>query len=339
MKKKLLLSLMSISAVTVITALVACAPNVTTPVEPEPKRIKEATGIFEKRTIYNKPYIKLTTIGYNRFTFSNWYWSYWNNFYQHNEFYEIKDIWEKEGKTFPEEDVIRYFYSAGLSGKFVAKVAKKDQWEYESNKAYNARNGVKYDKAFIEDFSIQKSFPSYQKSISLVKNESDLKKELRLEEDDQKVYENYLERYYKKVTDSEKLTNFDYKKFLPFSDSFNLETIKSKLDFEKYDYIFLKDFWSFLYTNVYFETMHSGVWELDGGIELGDFKIDPKEKKIKIGLYIPPKKSNEKPRKVPDRLPAADIWNEDPRLNSFLVPIEKGKIDTFDLNDYNLWIL
>ncbi|PAK21021.1 hypothetical protein CJJ23_04105 [Mycoplasmopsis agassizii] len=308
------------------------------PKTPYDNWIKKSAGVYEKLTFYSEPYIKLTTVGYNDYTFSDGYWTYKDD--NKNLFKildKMNDIRMKKDKKFSEEDARKYLFNYKLLSSFAASFTKKDRWKYDGTKNYdwNSERGSYPVSSRFKNFKAQKNLDPSLKTISLIKDENELKKSLRLTDEEQLKYKEYYERIY----NENKSPDFDYKKHMPWSDTFNYDLIKQKLDFEKYDYLFLKDFWSFLYINVYFETMHSGVWELDGGIELGDFKIDANEKKIEIGLYIPPKKSNEKPRKIPDRLPSSDIWYEDPRLNSFLVPIEKGKINTFDLNDYNLWIL
>ncbi|PAF55162.1 hypothetical protein [Mycoplasmopsis agassizii] len=349
MKKKLLLSLTSITAVTAVAALVSCSQ--TPPYDggyscdcERPRRpydryagwIKKGAAIYEKTTLYNQPYIKLTTVGYNDYTFSDGYWTYKDNKKSvYKELDKLKKLWSEQGNRFYSEWAENYFLEYKSRSLFTANFTKKNQWKYD---AKIHKWGSKFEKGYVDslfkNFNAQKSLPTNLKTISLVKNQDELKKALRLTDEDQVKYKEYFER----VHNENKLSNFDYKKYMPWSATFNYEEINKKLDFEKYDYLFLKDFLDLRWERIEQNREGKGVPEMETGVEIADIKINPDKKRIEIGLHIDNFEEQYDGDSHGSYLDSEQMSKGD-RLTSFLVPVEKGKIQNFDLNDYKIKML
>ncbi|PAF55163.1 hypothetical protein CJF60_00555 [Mycoplasmopsis agassizii] len=298
--------------------------------------VKKDAGVYEKTTFYNKPYIKLTTVGYNDYTFSDGYWTYNDNKKSlYKEMDKVKKLWQEQGKVFDQTKARDYLFNFKASSSFTTSFTKKDQWKYDSKiHKWKSEFEKDYANSLFENFNAQKTLPTYLKTISLLKNEDDLKKALRLNDEDQLKYKEYFERIHNK----NKSVDFDYKKYLPWSDTFNYEEINKKLDFKNYDYLFLKDFWSLKWERNYNQFEGKGVPILDAGVEIADIKINPDSKKIQIGLYFVDSWIS-----LGDGIHGSHLSNEKmdkgDRLTSFLVPVEKGKIKNFDLNDYKIKML
>ncbi|PAF55455.1 hypothetical protein [Mycoplasmopsis agassizii] len=262
-------------------------------------RDKQYTGdtaaIYSKKTSNNQEYVQLNIVGYNRyFSFSDWYWSY---------------------QRYGEDDT-------NDPNQYFNNVVKKNKWEYDNKKIHEislegigSSNWVEFN-----DFDSQKNFPNYLKTVSLISSQENLKKQLRLTADEENKYKNYLERVKKKT-----LTNDEIKALMPWSDSFNEKSINSKLNLEKFDYIFLKDLWR------YIESPMIQVSRVDAGIEIIDYIVNLENKTIKIKTYI-----------VPEKFQTSGVvnqgisWANPPRTTSFLIPVEKGKISDFNMNEWNI---
>ncbi|WP_371246098.1 hypothetical protein ACA758_03375 [Mycoplasmopsis agassizii] len=172
----------------------------------------------------------------------------------------------------------------------------------------------------FKDFLIQKGYPNYLKSISLVTDQESLKKQLRLNDEDQKKHNTYLERIEGKT-----LTTAELAKLKPWSESFNQQTIESKLTLKNHDYLFVKDLWE------YFSPTAIRVSRVEAGIELLDYRIDIENKTIKMKAgFVAEKFCSNCGHN------ARAVYAYPPKTTSFLIPVEKGKITDFNMNEWNI---
>ncbi|PAK20915.1 hypothetical protein CJJ23_04640 [Mycoplasmopsis agassizii] len=359
--------LVTISTVSPVLILVACSQNlepekpkdkptkpVEKPVEKMPSNPFEKWGknwdsfleknpsaaIYEKVTNDKKPFIQLNTFGFKYFTFSDWYWGW---YYGGNEkslegsYIEIrKDDSDKDNelidwKTGQETPKMEPF----ITGGFI----KKPSWIYENgNKNIWYKKGDEKYKLYVEKSEIEKKFDTNHKSISLIKNEDDLKTALRFDNDSWKIYYEYF-----KSIDNEwiNVTGQKYKevcyygsgcepikdltsRFLPWSKTFNYPLIKYKMNLNKYNYLFLKDFW-----NLWIPHVEADIF-LEGGITIENYDIDVENKNITLDF-----------REISGLLPMQFVQNMEwrarsDRLTSFMIPVEKNKLNDFDFNDWTI---
>ncbi|WP_371246287.1 hypothetical protein ACA758_04545 [Mycoplasmopsis agassizii] len=292
---------------------------------------KQDSRIFEMIAYNKKPYLKLSTWNYKHFTFSDFYWLF--------PTYIV-------GKKFPDKSQI--YHNAKNPGWFIREWIKSP--EPKNSEPYSKRFSLKHNwiygkwldetsiawpgfdpELMVWDFSDQKSYPDYLKSISLLKNERDLKKALRLDDEDQNKYLNYFKRIHAdnwyvnnprlNISDEELL-----KKYTPWSDNFNFDSIKSKLDFDNYDYLFAKDLYAFPYN------FEGDDW--NRGINIMNYDVEPESKTLKLNLVIEFDTSCKGNYCVNYSYKRG--WN---RLNSLLIPIKKNSIQSFNMNDWNLEIV
>ncbi|WP_371246291.1 hypothetical protein ACA758_04575 [Mycoplasmopsis agassizii] len=275
------------------------------------QKIQEAANIFDKLTDDNRPYLQINTWNYMDYTFSDFYWTF-EGFWKNNN--NDSKNQSPDDKLYPavkSDDDLR-------ADRFV----KKRDWDY------GTRDSIENHGFIFRNFSEQKDYPSYLKSISLVRNQDELKQALRL---DQKGKEKYLQ-YYKKLestryNDNPNLSDQKLEgKYSPWSNDFNFDTINAKFDFKKNDYIFLKDLRSA------FGNDSLGIVDLNKGIKIGSYKIDADSKKLEINFSYDEETQHCHNCDLDDMFHTWD-WK---RLSSMFIPMEKGKINNFDMNDWQL---
>ncbi|WP_371246104.1 hypothetical protein ACA758_03425 [Mycoplasmopsis agassizii] len=333
-KKRKLIFLFTTLAVGVFStlSLIACSSH--------PTILEKGAAVYSKTTeVDKKPYVQINLYGYEQFTFGNWYRTGArpdSSYLTYRRIIIRNSIDNKNGEdpNWHETDVKSPFIIGEETdeqkeirkrwGLFVPKY----KWIYNNSPIYNSLSDKQKDSFYLVDALEQNQEPDSQKFISLIKNEEELKSSLRLDEESKSTYLKYLksiasESELKNVTDKD---SYLEKKYLPWSNSFNYETIKSKLDLKKYDYIFIKD------SGSYFRNSGEGIEVfLDGGLEIQDYKIDPNSKTFNI-------KWGHKPT-VPsgiDIVVDTAIHSEpSSRYHSFLIPVEKGSISDFKVNDWS----
>ncbi|PAK21009.1 hypothetical protein CJJ23_04350 [Mycoplasmopsis agassizii] len=171
--------------------------------------VGDTAEVYSKKISNDKSYVQLNIVGYNYyFSFSDWYWSY-----------------QKYGPS-----------NTGDESQYFNTSIKKDKWEYDNEgiHEWSSENGEEKDWAEFRDFSIQKGFPNYLKTISLVKDTKSLEKQLRLTSEDEQKYNSYFER-----VEGTTLTSDELKKLKPWSESFNQKVIEEKLNLKDHDYLFV----------------------------------------------------------------------------------------------------
>ncbi|WP_371246281.1 hypothetical protein ACA758_04515 [Mycoplasmopsis agassizii] len=300
---------------------------------PEPfddKSILKGSGLFDKKTQDNKNYLQLNTWNFMDFTFSDFQWIFegvWTNG-------KIEKVRKDINPHTISDKVIKASWLKKVQGsdRFI-KFIKKFKWSYEPelpNNAVDVQDSRYIDSGYIHDFSDQKNYPNHLKSISLIKNDGELKQALRLEDQDREKYlkyfrslEDYFYWYKKEKLSDEELS----KKYLPWTDTFNFDTVNSKMDFKNYDYLFVKDLRSS------YGDGNVGIGDLSKGIKIHSYKIEPENHKLKIMFWY-----DEEVRGCHNCM-ADDAWDHSwtwKRLSSMLIPIEKNKISEFNMNNWNL---
>ncbi|PAK20898.1 hypothetical protein CJJ23_04795 [Mycoplasmopsis agassizii] len=324
-KKYLIISSITLSLGFLITAVACTTENPEPPEKPkklDPVKIPEiekGAALFEKSTTDNKPYLQLNTWSYLKFTFSDFYWVFEN--------YWI----ENSNGRFVEPRP--YHYNEEEDSKIsVGRFLKKDGWNYESLPSFTGLHDSGETAKRLRNFSEQNSYPNYLKSISLVKNEAELKKALRLNDDDQNKYLSYFkaienENQKKNKTDlsNEKILE----KYLPWSKTLNLDTIKKNMDFSNYDYLFVKDLYSLK------GGPHDNIADLSKGVNIDSygFDLNTKTLKIKFGFDSEIDPCLDCPVNL---IEYTGLWK---RLNSMFIPIAKNSINSFDMNEWNLELI
>ncbi|WP_371246108.1 hypothetical protein ACA758_03445 [Mycoplasmopsis agassizii] len=329
-----------------VGVLIACSTNEAmykkeTPLETPKVVIKQFPWPLEKgAAVYSKltkadndPYIQINLYGYKFFTFGNWYPVYdsFENFNWRNLL--VRNV--SDGKT---SDPDLNIGDGGGSLKVGEEetprqkkirdtwtfFANKPDWIYSKSKVYNSLDKEQKNSRYLVDALEQEAEPDYQKFISIVKNENDLKMSLRLSDNDQKLYDEYLLNFFD-FKNSKNILELRHK-FLPWSNTFNFEIIKDKLNFNKYDYLFIKDI------SQYFRFNESSDYLLEGWLEISKYKIDEITKTIYVDWNIAPTVpegiTSGADSVIPTSLPK--------RFHSFLIPVEKGKISDFNVYDWNM---
>ncbi|SMC17629.1 hypothetical protein [Mycoplasmopsis agassizii] len=262
------------------------------------------------------------------FTFSDFQWIF-------------EDIWANAKMDTTVKD--RFPFSPSdkviIGDRFFGKdrFIKKWLWQYEPelpNVTVNLPDSKYVDSGYIHNFSEQKNYPNNLKSISLIKNQRDLKQALRLDDQSREKYLKYFkgqEEYFHPSLKNRKVSEEELsKKYFPWTDTFNFDTINSKMDFENYDYLFVKDLRSTYGDGTL------GIGDLSKGIKIKYFEIEPESHKLTI-LFTYEEEVNPCENCLLDEL-AEHYWSWK-RLSSMLVPIEKNKISEFNMNDWDLEIL
>ncbi|PAK20994.1 hypothetical protein CJJ23_04270 [Mycoplasmopsis agassizii] len=352
-KKKLIYFLLFTLSPATITSLISCSNyNVeNTPIleqEPAPVDIpkqnefqvlEKGSAVYSKKTnIDNKPYVQLNLYGYKNFTFSNWYPIYsGTGVFSHGTSIIRNSIVKdnKEDPPYSPEKELGAIETGDKPTKRQIEIrdkliyfARKYNWRYENSPIYNSLTSKQKNHLYYVDALQQEKEPNYQKFISVIKNNNDLKLALRLGEGDQEKYENYFKLLIdeKQLNDITEIDKYIKENFSPWKGDFNYETIKSKLDFNKFDYMFIKDVSEFFRSNI------SAEFSLEYGIEINNYKIDEESKTIYINFIHGP--MNVRGSRVGAN---SQIQTGIPnRFHSFLIPIKKNRISNFNIYDWSI---
>ncbi|WP_371246106.1 hypothetical protein ACA758_03435 [Mycoplasmopsis agassizii] len=353
-KKKIIYFLSSYIVATTVITLIACSSYdvkntpklkqepapVDIPKQNEFKFLEKGASVYSKKTpVGNKSYIQINLYGYNDFTFSNWYPTFANTNSLKDKELIIRNSSENKTKEDPEFSTMSYrliilgktTYEQELIRKKWGLFARKYKWIYNNSPIYNSLSEKQKENYYLVDAFEQNQEPDFQKFISLIKNDNDLKLTLRLDQNSRKVYHDYLKSIASKsgLENAEDKDIYLEKKYLPWSKTFNYETIKSRLDFEKYDYLFIKDM-----SNFFVNKGRGNELFLEGGLEINDYEINQNNKTIHIEWShkstVPA--DDERWLIVPG-IVSTDIPK---RFHSFFIPVAKGKISDFKVNDWSM---
>ncbi|WP_371246103.1 hypothetical protein ACA758_03420 [Mycoplasmopsis agassizii] len=334
-KRKLVFLFTTLAAGVISTiSLVACSS-----IDYNPKELDKGAAVYSKTTeVDKKPYVQINLYGYEDFTFGNWYPTYTNSNSSTLKYRELIIRNSSDNKAtvdpeFPETgDKLITIGEETDEQKEVRKrwglFVPKYKWIYNNSPIYNSLSDKQKDSDYLVDALEQKQEPDSQKFISLIKTDEELKSSLRLDEESKNLYLKYLES----ITEKSTLENvidknaFLEKNFLPWSNTFNYDAIKSKLDLKKYDYIFIKDLAR------YFHTEGNGSeYFLDGGLEISNYEVDKNSKEISISWDYKPTAPKDKNLAAPDII----LTGVSKRSHSFLLPVEKGGISDFKVDDWS----
>ncbi|PAF55309.1 hypothetical protein [Mycoplasmopsis agassizii] len=339
--KKLLILLTTFIASSGVIALASCSSS-----DFKVKQLEKDSALYEKQTSDNKPYLQFNMYGYPNFTFSNWIMTTGDitNFKADNypiikgngevilktneQYHADMEKFQKE-KGLDSEDVYKYWVKKHYDpNDYHTYFIPKFKWNYKQEQTFTrtfpkSSNNYNANLYFVDD-EMQKYDPSYQKSVSLIKNEDDLKASLRLDEKGKTVYKNYLNQLNELSSDKKSHEDLE-KEYLPWSSKFNYENIKNKLDFDKYSYLFIKDVASqILFYNI------QGESRLDGGVEISKYNVDINNKTINLEWgWVPTSNKGD----FHGSSPAIRMSVPD-RLTSFMIPVEKDKLSEFDFNEW-----
>ncbi|PAF55536.1 hypothetical protein [Mycoplasmopsis agassizii] len=318
-KKLILFSGMSLISVATFSA-VACSVNQT----PEDIRLTltgKGTDISEKTLENKKTIVQLKTVGYEQFTFSDYWWSLQDNLSvkYHSEHYGIdiereQDVQSKNNSQNDSEDIF-----------------------FKKEKTENLKKNI--SDSSVLDTSIrmddQKDTDKQFKSISLVTDEETLKTQLR-------ISDKQNERFYTfaRTKIDSNIKDEDIENLKPWNSHFSYEAIKSKLDLEKNNYLFVKDFTNFIVRGENVNWEKELIYnKVDKGIHVSDYRIDKDKKEFYLFL-----KYSNPPTKEPDRYAARptmvlrSVFIGPKGLTSFLLPVDKDEISDFDLNEWKIFV-
>ncbi|PAK21277.1 hypothetical protein CJJ23_02930 [Mycoplasmopsis agassizii] len=339
--KKLLILLTTFIATSGVIALASCSSS-----DFKVKQLEKDASVYEKQTSDNKPYLQFNMYGYSNFTFSNWIMLNGGiTKFKADNYPIIKGNGEVILKTNEEyhADMKKFQEEKGLDSKDIYKywVKKhydpndhhtyfipKFKWDYKKEQTYTrsfpkSSNNFNANLYFVDD-EMQKYDSTYEKSVSIVKNKDDLKASLRLDEEGKTLYKNYLNKLNDLRHEKIKPENLE-KEYLPWSSKFNYENIKSKLDFDKYVYLFIKD----VASQIFYSSIQ-GESKLNGGVEISKYNVDINNKTINLEWgWVPTSEIGDFHGSSPMiRMGVPD------RLTSFMIPVEKNKLSEFDFNDW-----
>ncbi|PAF54839.1 hypothetical protein [Mycoplasmopsis agassizii] len=280
LNKLLLIASASIGALSII-ALASCSYS-----DFKYTHLKKDAAIYQKNSSEdNKPYLKISTYGSKYYTFSNWYWEGPSVKEQAEQFgipmRNETGKWLVKSSEKPEVKSENSNNDKNIADSNSTNVTKewfgnKYKASYTSDQLQGKPAESKYGDFFYATKEMQKSEPFYLKPVSLIKNDGDLKSALRVDESGKKYYQ----KYFREIVLSDKTDKELYDNFSPWSNNFNYEAIKNKLDFKNLNYLFIKDFANLIAYNDSPESI------LEGGTEIAKYEIDVASKTIRIKFFL-----------------------------------------------------
>ncbi|PAF55477.1 hypothetical protein [Mycoplasmopsis agassizii] len=326
LKKVLLFSgLLAIPAFTSLA--IACASYGETLTD-EDKRFAETgkgTDISLKTLGNKKVAVQLKHVGYEYFTFSDYWWSEYTSrdirYVSHMGSYGIdaeksisdadrKSFWEKD-KTNPNLENSEVFF----------KLDSIDNLKKEISKNTVLENSIKQENQNTSD----KQF----KSVSLITDEASLKTQLRLTDEEKQKFSKFI----KEKVDS-KLKDEEIEKLKPWNSHFNYNLINQKLDLENNNYLFVKDLTKMIKLEGASTESELTYHKVNKGIQIDDYQIDKENKIITLKFsykYIPTIEGLIKDDKErPNRFVNPET------ITSFLLPVSKSELSDFDMSEWKI---
>ncbi|PAF55478.1 hypothetical protein [Mycoplasmopsis agassizii] len=304
---------------------IACTSSDVTLTE-EDKRFAETgkgTDISVKVLKDRKSIVQLKYAGYEYFTFSDYWWSESRSKTIKVESYyspgidiekgpslEEKEAFWKNEETNPETDNHEVFFKIDSLDNLKKEIAKNTVLE----------NSVKKDD--------QENSENQFKSVSLVTDETSLKTQLRVTDEENEKFSKFV----KEKIDSN-LKDEEIEKMKPWNSYFNYDLINKKLDLKNYDYLFIKDLTEFIYPQKSPSEADFIYHKVNKGIQIDDYRIDQETKTIvlKFSWFKVP----EKERYVTTAVDPSTF--ETPKtITSFLLPVSKNWIEDFDFNEWKI---
>ncbi|SMC17234.1 hypothetical protein SAMN02745179_00422 [Mycoplasmopsis agassizii] len=303
---------------------IACSAKLEHPVEitPEDIRLKltgQGTDISEKVLENKKTVLQLKTVGYNQFTFSDYWWSFSDNNLINNAS-RIHGIDSEKSISYSNLE------KANIEFLPVEEVFFKVDGLKNLEKEINETSMLKTAKSLSDQKTTDKQF----KSISLVTDEESLKTQLRISEEEKERFSKFI----KEKVDSN-LTEEQIEKLKPWNSYFSYNLINEKLDFEKNNYLFVKDLTEFIEDSSYYlSEKYKEYVKVDKGVQLSDYDVNAETKTITlkfslveiplVGQLLVPTSAN------------PYIYTGPKDTTSWFLPIEKSILSDFDLNEWKI---
>ncbi|WP_371246494.1 hypothetical protein ACA758_00525 [Mycoplasmopsis agassizii] len=322
-RKYLLFSGLSILSISTFAAIACSSSNVV--ITEEDRRLKETgkgTDLSVKVLDNKKEIIQLRTEGYEYFTFSDFHWLAGSSLFVENastayginiEHIDYKKREELEKQLDSEPRISRELF------------LKKDSLE-------NIKKAIKEKRLINVALSVddQINTDKEHKTISLVTDQTSLKKQLRVSDEEQTKFVNFIKE---KVDPN--LTDKQIEELKPWNSYFNYDLINKKLDLENNNYLFVKDLTEVLREGHY--GSYAAMMEylkVDRGLQIADYKIDKETKTITLSF---------KYFRIPTTGPVIVTADIKPYIfigpkaqTSFLLPVDKSELSDFDFNEWTL---
>lgn len=291
-------------------------------ITPEDIRLKltgQGTDISKKVLENKKTIVQLKTAGYEQFTFSDYWWSM--------------------------DDSRRINVASNLYGVDIEKSLKHngnkltiDQIDALPNKeVFFELNSLKKLKEDISNSSMLKVSKTSEdqnnsnkqfKSISLITDEKTLKTQLRVSDSEKEKFSKFVKE---KV--NENLTEEDVEKLQPWNSYFSYDLIKEKLDLENHNYLFIKDYTSFIIDADFVDSeKYESYTKVNKGIQLADYEINNATKSITLkftSIHIPYDLELQK-----TLIAQPYVYTGPRRSTSWLVSVDKTVLSDFDFNEW-----
>ncbi|PAK20983.1 hypothetical protein CJJ23_04215 [Mycoplasmopsis agassizii] len=233
---KKLINFLSLSAIPVLASLaIACTSSDVTLTE-EDKRFAETgkgTDLSVKILDNKKTVIQLKYVGYEYFTFSDYWWSERRSKVIKTQSYYSSGIDIEKGVSFEEKEAFWKNEETNPETDNHEVFFKRDSLENlkkEISKSTVLENSLKKDD--------QKNSETQFKSVSLVTDETSLKIQLRATDEEEEKFSKFV-----KEKINSKLKDEEIEKMKPWNSYFNYDLISQKLDLTK--------LWLFIYQRLY----------------------------------------------------------------------------------------
>ncbi|PAK21593.1 hypothetical protein CJJ23_01430 [Mycoplasmopsis agassizii] len=318
--KKIFTSLGASAISLVAFSVVACSMNQTAE-DIRLSKTGKGTDISEKLLENKKTIVQLKTVGYEQFTFSDYWWSLQDNLSvkYHSEHYGI-DIERKQ-------DVKSGNSSQNDSADIFFKTDNVENLKKNISESLVLDTSIRMDN--------QKDTDKIFKSISLVTDEETLKAQLRITDKQKEEFAAFA-----RTKIDANLKDEDIENLKPWNSHFSYESIKSKLDLKKNNYLFVKDFTNFIVKGENVNWEKELVYnKVDKGIHVSDYRIDKNKKEFYLFLKYsnPPTKERDKYASKPTVV-LNSVFIGPKGLTSFLLPVDKDEISDFDLNEWKVFV-
>ncbi|PAK20984.1 hypothetical protein CJJ23_04220 [Mycoplasmopsis agassizii] len=300
---------------------IACSSSVT--LTEEDRRFAKTgkgTDVSVKTLENNKSIIQLKHVGYEYFTFSDYWWSEdksdiiknirSNWLLQHDINFETDVLSDGEEENNLEADNHEVFF----------KLASLDELKNKISKSTVLKNSLKQEDQNQSD----KQF----KSVSLITDETSLRTQLRSTDEEKEKFSKFI----KEKVDAN-LNNEDIENMMPWNSYFNYDLINQKLDLEKNNYLFIKDLTEFVdFPNEPSEEQLI-YHKIDKGIQIQDYRIDIPNKTIFLEFSwfkVPYEKG------YVTLISKPFLFKTPKTITSFLLPVDKDEISDFDFNEWKI---
>ncbi|PAK20981.1 hypothetical protein CJJ23_04205 [Mycoplasmopsis agassizii] len=282
----------------------------------------KGTDVSVKVLENQKSIVQLKYVGYEHFTFSDYWWSEFRS--KNIKLWTYSRLGIDIEKGLPSDKKEKFW------------IQEKSNPETDNHEVFfkidsldNLKKGI--SKSTVLENSLkkgdQKNSETQFKSVSLITDENSLKTQLRVTDEEK------FSKFVKEKIDPE-IKDEDIDKMKPWNYYFNYDVIKQKLDLENNNYLFIKVLTDF----VDFPDSPNEEWlvyhKVDKGIQIEDYKVDVDLQTItlKFGYITVP----EKPGRAVSWVEKPYIFKTPETITSFLLPVSKNEITDFDFNEWKI---